>query len=132
MKDTLPFVLLLVIAGCQQQTDKALESCLPEGWYLNTPFCENPKDLDFNGRRKSVTIGQRLKEPGAYCRNKIIYDRNGKKVVFLQMHEWHHAPWLGEESKKYHESLERKNREDWLELQKNNTVIRMWQLQVPS
>jgi hypothetical protein len=106
---------------------EACGSCLPGNFFLDSDFAFEPNRADSSGKRLSITtVRRKLLDLGAYCKDGVIYDRHGKRVLFFQVTEWGARPTreLEEWARQRELDVERLEREGW-------TVIRMWRTRIP-
>jgi hypothetical protein len=113
------------------------EECLPRdfdwgprpGLKLSTEFCENPDDHQV-GKRRTITIRQKLIRLGAYCKGGIIYDRWGTEIRFHRVLEWG-GPAPPPEMWANFQERKKQEEETLKELEKRYTVIQMWSTHIP-
>jgi hypothetical protein len=69
---------------------------LPPNLTLDTEFADSPNTVDSALNRATTTIREKLREIGAYCKGGVIYDSQGRKVVFRRISEWGCPPKDGD------------------------------------
>ena len=72
------------------------------------------------------TVRQKLIELRAYCKDGVLYDGEGKPIVFFRIIEYGFPP-----GPKEMETLQRQEEEIRKYTQEGYTVVRMWRIEVP-
>ena len=106
----------------EERVRLALSECLKEqGLELGGEFAESPDTIPGRRERATLTIGKKLREIGAYPKDGIIYDRDGRKVTFRGIREWGKVPTREQEKMRWQELEEIERLES-----EGVRVIRMW------
>jgi hypothetical protein len=108
------------------RSPRRLSQLLPKGLTWDTDFAESPDPINARLERATTTVGRRLREIGAYCKDGILYDREGRKVVFREIPEWGHFPTKDHEKARWRlfEEIEKLEAE-------GVRVIQMWRTHMP-
>jgi hypothetical protein len=110
---TFAFMLLTPISG--SNSDR-ITSCLPEGAKLTSKILEG-SDKSPSAKRKPKTLGARLTELKARCRNNKLVTRNGKEIRIVEL-----IGCWGNPPADYEEQLQRQER-DLKQLREKYVVI---------
>jgi hypothetical protein len=104
----------------------ACVGCLPEHLSMSHEFAYDQASDSMTLKRLHITtVRQKLIELRASCKDGVLYDGEGKKIVFHWMLEWGALP-------KSHRELEDEEQAKLARLANEGvTVVRMWQTSVP-
>jgi hypothetical protein len=109
---------------------EACASCLPKGLTLSTEFSDSGQTIPSTGKRRVVTVHQKLFQIGAHCENGVIYDRWGRRVFFHPMRERGTIPGNPDMLRKIQEQ-DRQDLEELRRQEAQGTVIRMYETHKP-
>jgi hypothetical protein len=105
---------------------EACADCLSHGLTMDYEFADEPK-ADVSSKRLSITtVRQKLTKLQAYCQDRVIYDGEGKQVLFIHVIEFGYKPSPEDEARQSKQWQEMEQLE-----QQGFTVVRMWQKTVP-